>query len=243
MVINSTFSNVSRYTRENRFKSLEKLFLNIISCNEITSILDVGVSTGETSVDLYRILPDNIKLHISDPYSILYKRKLLVFNIYFDFLRELKGIDFLGFPIKRKYSNRFLTRLAEHFYTLFKPIQLGSSFVKVLSLHKEAVKLIDEERIIWEDFDLFNLGKVEVKFDMIRVMNVLNHELFSPKEFRKAFKNILEILNPNGIIFLGRSVVNSPDKFSVSVFKRVDNRLIEIHNLNGGSDFRKYIPL
>jgi len=242
-MINSTFSNISRYTARNRFEILEPMLSKIIQNNKIELVLDVGVSTGETSVDLLRILPSNIKLYIADPYSVLYMRKFFIFNIYFDCDSNLKGLDVMGFPIKMLYKSKILTYFSKLLYYFFKSAKLGFRFKKIFSLNKDVVKLIDEGSMIWFDFDLFKPSDAGVKFDFIRVMNVLNHELFTRIEFQCAIKNICDILNPNGFIFIGRSIKTSPSEFKVSVLQLVDGKLIHYSELNGGADFKEHIVL
>jgi hypothetical protein len=242
-MLNSTFSSISRYTRFNRFLSLEPLLEEIITKNKINSILDVGVSTGETSFDLYNFIPKNIQLYISDPFSYLFVRKILFFNLYYDFNKKFVGLTIFGVPIKNSYRYNILDLFANIILRLFRNFKLQNTTNRDFLLCDVILELLELGKVKWVDFDLFKPTDLQRKFDIIRVMNVLNKGLFSDQEFNYALNNLTNILNDNGFLFLGRSFSDNPNKFKVSVYSLINGKLKLNYELNGGADFKENIRL
>jgi hypothetical protein len=242
-MLNTTFSNISRYTRSNRFHNLDPLLAEIISKFRINSILDVGVSSGETSLDLYNIISRDIELYISDPFSFLYRRRLFFIDLFYNYNMRFVGISIFKKPIKNEYKNWFLDKIGKVVFKLFGNFKLQHTNLKEFLLCDDILKLLHQKKINWLDFDLFNLNNFDKKFDMVRIMNVLNRELFTEKEFDFALTNLKAIMNEKGLLFIGRSFNNDSNKFKVSVYTFQDGKFILYSDLNGGSDFKDNITL
>lgn len=203
----SFYKNSSRETASKRLEKTHDIIYKLVSDKKNVKILDIGVSDGTTTYDLYKYLKKkniNSKITISELILGIYRfssQKIILFtdenfqifkfvvcNVIFDKnLSPLKYlISFLGFYF-------------------FKPILVmlqytESKYIKVFDDKIE--ELLKEKKILKSNLNINYIKDVSKKYDLIRSFNVLNKKNFNNK-IQINLKNIKKILRPNSYFITG----------------------------------------
>ncbi len=208
--------NTFKSTKQNRHNRSDKLLCNYI--NESSVILDIGASTGITSLDVISTLNNLFaKYYITDYNIKVYYNKDKYYYYLFD-------INYKCILIFNKtcviYPNEF--RLLKWFFK--NKIQ---SFIEKNDL-KEALlidpKVIDvvksNSKIEVESFSVFDKWEKQ-KPNIVKVANLLNLAYFTNTEIVNAIKNIKVLMVDNGYLLIvenrdqeqGALFIKSKDQF------------------------------
>lgn len=240
-----------KVTYKNRFDELDKLINEVISEHYKNSvgeikIHDAAVSDGRTSVEWYDALENQSNqfcLTASDLCSelkLLKKKRIqLVFDTD-DILLQVVVPPFV--LVETKSEQRFYLinkALAYYYFKKFKNISKKANHLKrfnksvLTQIHPTCLSYMKSKRnfkyVYHNLFDPF----LE-KYDVIRVMNVLQQAYFSDHENFQILKNIFNSLNKNGLLITGSNdVTKSP--INASIFIRKDNGFSLKKIINDGS--------
>ena len=234
----STGSAVSRLTYKKRFTDLDKCSGKYITDNSI--ILDIGISTGCTAVELYNILTSsNIRftLDVTDPYSRIFCQ-----GNYLKSYRNDQGKLFchtlgpLVFSKNLKYRWLISKVIGYCFDYIFGRIL--NSEGPILLVNQDLQDLLSQGKINWLSFDVLD-SRAPKKYDFIRIMNVLNNSLFSRKQIVQAMKNAVDSLEEKGIILIGRTSNNGQN--NATFYQKGINGISTLENVNNGSELHSII--
>jgi SAM-dependent methyltransferase len=207
---NSTF----KLTRASRFAEIEEAFGKFFAdrAANVHAVLDVGVSTGITTIELADFLRSRgssvkitatdlfIDAHIVEPFRGL--RVLadptgwpLQYDLYGKAIRPwIRRLDYVTLA----FVPLMLARLALR-NRVRALIQQGESKpVRLVS-----TRLAERSDISFiEDNILIRSPDLARRFDLVRAANILNRNYFSDQDLRNAIENIRSYLRGPGVLFL-----------------------------------------
>jgi hypothetical protein len=198
------------------------------------SVLDVGVSTGITSLDLIDRLASFSKFYCTDLFfSIPYERVGDVTYFYHPKTKHciiratdaaityLRGYDAL--PLINGIAKWMLSRAPQY----------SADMRSAPLLHPTlASRLTSDRRLVAKEYNVFQEWDGE-KVDVVKVANVLNREYFSHAEIRAALANLMKALKPEGKLI----ATDNKDVEKVSVFSKSGLE----SEVNGGSGVSRVI--
>jgi hypothetical protein len=233
-----TANATSKQTSAGRFGDLDRLTCSIIAEHELDVIHDVGVSSGVTSLDLYRALAATgipLTFHISDKYAVYRCAGRCPARI-IDAQGSVTELYVCGILGKRDVSNKFpLTRFL-HWWLADGPIR-GQVRSFVLFDH-EVVEHMEKGLIRRVDYDVFTT-RMPGSFSFVRCMNLLNLSYFAPESIEMALRNLIDSLKEGGVLQIGRT---HPDGTSHAAFYRKHgSRLEMLQEVGGGTELRELI--
>ncbi len=229
----SNNNNTSKTTYGGRFVDLNNVLLKLIDNRKIIKIHDVAISSGVTTADLYNFLINNninAQIDASDSFSTIeyYGDNIKYF---FDTNNNLIQIYFFRLFLGLKISNYFF--ISKLFFLLLKISKnTKQKRKKIFLFDKEFHKYYSSNQINYFDFDLFDINHSNTKYDFIRVMNVLNLIYFTNQQIIFAVKNLIESLEDNGIILIGRTSLEGIN--NATFYTKNNNKLISIKSINNG---------
>jgi hypothetical protein len=258
-ISNKTF----KYTHSNRFDDFDyealKVVKNIFTKDKRLLIHDIGVSDARTCCDFIKALTidlrNNFEYLATDYAPELYvvskennysKRLVIDQNdnilqtIYPPFVfNEVHPENKLFYPINfvvRKILNKVFSRKLLKDY-LNKKDDIDIKTITLLC--REFVELMYRNaNIRFEKYDI--LSGPKEKFDVIRVMNLLNSSYFNEADLRKALSNISDSLNETGVFIVGSnlepgSIVNG------GVYKKCGSKFVKLYESGEGAIIDKFI--
>lgn len=222
--------------RKKRHLLTDQLISEEASCIQKPSILEVGASSGSTSLDLLDRLSGSYKQYF-------------VTDLFFTIPYKIKdNVTYFYHPLTKHCIMR-----ASDWYIVYEDVQaaffpLGLIARKLLAcapqydpndslcasmLHPELKSIIDSDsRIVVKEYDIFDAWPDEM-IDIIKVANVLNRTYFSDEKIRLVIVNLKNALKIGGKLI----ITDNRDVEKVSIFsKTIAERLILERELNGGSD-------
>lgn len=200
--INQTWKSTSK----KRHVLTDQLIMDVLpSLRKNPTILEVGVSTGSTSLDLldklgckqgryyitdlYFSLPYQIQGDIAYFYHPTTKKCIMRVSDYTVMYEDSRGAVFpLGF-----FANHYLTNAPEYVHNLFPSASM---------LHptlKQRAKANPD--VVIKEYDIFTPWLCE-PVDIIKVANVLNKSYFSEDEIVSALVNLKQALKPGGKLII-----------------------------------------
>ena len=209
---NGTF----RRTHDARFEDFDgdaiRQIKKFFSKDDLLRIHDVAVSDGRTACEFFNKLKrDFKKMHYHatdrDTYvKIIESKKNPKNKIVRDEEGKLLQIIWppFVFNIPKKESpllypiNRLLIKLLENKTRMKKWLKLNNVKEKRISIFSHEAQKLERDDISFSlgAYDLFN--KMPAKYDIIRVMNVLNKSYFTEEEARKIIINIKNFFKRTG---------------------------------------------
>jgi len=203
--------NVSRKTFAGRLIKLDHLVIDYClpkfsSNNGVFNFLDLGCSTGVTSLDSYNFFKNrdlSFNIYINDPFSFIsiYRIKYLL-SIYKSSVNgsiiSFKLFNFIACVYNRKFFLSFML------YALLKYFSFNIPFYKSVNF------LVSDVNLLLQSGDLFSVNNdffdkpSSERFDIIRVANLLNSDLFSLEKSVEFMSNVFLSLNDNGFLLVAR---------------------------------------
>ncbi len=233
-----TANATSKQTSAGRLADLDRLACSIITEHKLAVIHDVGVSSGVTSLDLYRSLATTglpLSFHISDKYAVYGSagRRLVRIIDAEGAVRELYVCGLLG---KRDVSYRFPATRFLYWLLANRPVR-GPVRSFVL-FDREVLQHIDASLIRRIDYDVFTTHMPR-SFSFVRCMNLLNLDYFPRESIEPALRNLGESLQEGGVLQIGRT---HPDGTSHATFyTRRGTRLEMLQEVGRGTELRELI--
>jgi hypothetical protein len=227
-----TSNETSKQTYAGRFQDLDQIARSIVEEHKLDTIHDIGVSSGVTSLELYRTLATigiPLRFHISDKYAVYGTTGRCPVRI-IDAQGSVRELYICGVLAKRDNSvskkffpgTRFLHWLLANrpyhgpvrWFVLFDP---------------EVLEHIDKGLIGTIDYDVFTTRMPDT-FSLVRCMNLLNFIYFPSAAIETALRNIIESLKEGGVLQIGRTL---PDGTTNATFYRKSGTRLEIMRVVG----------
>jgi hypothetical protein len=233
-----TLNATSKETSAGRFGDVGEIARAIITEHRLDSIHDIGVSSGVTSLDLYRTLAAAgipFRLHISDKFAVYGSSGRFPTRI-IDAQGSVTELYLCGILGKRDVSNKFpLTRFL-HWLLADRPNH--SPIRQFVLFDHEVLAHIEKGLIDCIDYDVF-LTRMPCAFSFVRCMNLLNLGYFPRERIQTAVRNIIDSLKEGGVLQIGRT---HPDGTSHATFyAKRGARLEVLQQVGRGTELREVI--
>jgi hypothetical protein len=233
-----TSNATSKETSAGRFRDLDQIARAIITAHKLDAIHDIGVSSGITSLDLYRTLSASgipCKFLISDKYAVYGSTGRYPTRIV-DADGAVTELYFCGLLGKRAVSNKFpVTRLL-HWLLADRP--LHGPIRRFVLFDPQVLPYLENGLIHRIDYDVFTT-RMPCAFSFVRCMNLLNLCYFPREPIQTALRNIIESLKEGGVLQIGRTL---PDRTSHATFYvKLGARLEVLQQVGGGTELREVI--
>jgi hypothetical protein len=228
--------NIWKSTLKRRHPLTDQLIVELLPSFPKVSILEIGASSGTTSLELINRLANTYSryyvtdLYFTVPYQIqdkatyFYhpKTKHCIMRAT-DHSVVYEDIQGAFFP-QELLTRRLLMRAPN-----FNPTKSSAASM----LHPELKRRVESDsRIVVKEYDMFNAWPGET-VDIVKVANVLNRAYFSDKEIKTAISNL-----KNAIKHSGKLLVTDNRKLEqVSLFSKTEmGNLVLEKELNSGTD-------
>ena len=218
-----------KQTQADRFNFLDDEVITYIK-HSILSVHDIAVSSGTSSLSLFRKLKGRIGAFcVSDKYyKCKYEPGFLLTRV-FDDDDTLLCAYLLGFVyVNSLLSNWFF--LSKYLFAFISK-RPPKYFENVVLYDPKLLKKIDNNTIRNIDYDVFETKK-QNEFNFVRCMNLLNLGYFSEIKIKQAVKNIKVSLMQEGYLLIGRTHPNGENHASLYV-KQNDNFVLIKHFSDG----------
>ena len=232
-----TGSPVSRLTWSGRFEALDGELAQLLDRRCL--ILDVAVSSGETTLDLFLVLKKSgqyFQLSMCDPWSKVFIRRGLITSIRNEFGGFI--LHRVG-PLVFSRNLRWIWALSKVSGMLLnKALQQRDWGDKHSLLRPEVETRLVNREFSWISWDAFQ-GPTETRYDVIRVMNLLNEKLFSRIKIERAVANAHASLTEQGILLIGQT--DHQGVTAATFFRKDDKGFREVKAVNGGTKLANLI--
>jgi hypothetical protein len=233
-----TSNATSKQTSSGRFRELDQVTLSIITAHKLDSIHDIGVSSGVTSLDLYRTLATAgiaFVFYISDKYAVYGSTGRFPTRI-IDAEGSVTELYLCGMLGKRNVTSRFpVTRLL-HWWLADRPIE--GPIRRFALFNHEVVEHIEKGLLRTLDYDVFTT-RMPGAFAFVRCMNLLNPGYFPRERIETGLRNVIESLREGGVLQIGRTL---PDGTSHATFyAKRGARLEVLQEFGGGTELREVV--
>lgn len=232
-------NGIYKTTRANRFIDVDNELVACLNTYHSYAVHDVAVSDGITSVDLYnKFAANNIKtsLNISDKFATIYAEN----KWYGATFKDAEGIvlynDFFGIQAYRATSVRFIiSKLMGYLFPAQSKLKVTDA--AILMLNPKTTQLMNEGKITFRPYDIFEKGTDAGRYDIVRCMNVLNYKVFPDDAIIKGVANLASTVKEEGLFVLGRTQDGTGIN-NASIFRKKGNALQLVKELNSGSEVK-----
>lgn len=234
--VDNTFKTTS-YNRMNDVNKKLKSYIKKFFSKKVM-ICDLGVSSGQSTLELYNDLNEKQIQHIygfdKQIYLKIYKVKKFIFL--FSSKNNLLMVEY------DKYCLRF------RYFFIFKNIErLLIYMLDLMSVKCQKTKVLipnlDKiDKCKFFEQDIFHIKKKYFNlFDVVRVTNLLNYSYFSKAKLKLAIFNINKISKENCIVLINRTT--NKKKNTASLFRKKNGKFELLEDINGGSEIKDLMLL
>jgi SAM-dependent methyltransferase len=216
------------------------MILNAIAGIDTPYILDIGASSGSTSLDLLELLGDRIgKCWITD----------LFFHLY---VMRKGGATYFFHPLTLHCIMRVTDRLLVYEDTTnavppfgwLARILISQAPVfdlevarRVSMIHPLLRKRVEEEGVVICEHDVFD-DWMDEKMDVVKVANVLNRQYFNDSMIKIALEKLKHVLKPGGHLI----IVDNRKLEKASLFGLNEGGTFELRGeVNGGCEIKNLV--
>ncbi|HMO61156.1 MAG TPA: hypothetical protein PKC39_01630 [Ferruginibacter sp.] len=236
-------NGIYKTTKAKRFVDIDTQLTALLKPGVIYKIHDVAASDGITSVDLYNTLKAagiNLELHMSDKFSVIYCEKKWYGALYKDADAAVLYADFFSIQASRYIISRryILSRLLGFLFPQKSPLKPTDKEVHMLN--PKTRSLINEGKISFSYYDIFEVHANAEEYDVVRCMNVLNHNVFADETIVQGALNLVSTIKENGFFIIGRTEENTGQN-RVTIFRKKQNELELVININDGSEVKNLL--
>lgn len=226
-------------TLARRHVETDNVISSYIAGSNNKSILDVGVSTGTTSLELIRRLDKRFERFYATDVLLEIGAVRKNDSVYFYYNKNCIMWANLLFVVYNDYDGAIFpfNLLARNI--IKSGMDKCTSNMEVVSLiNPELRKIISHDsRIVVCKYDVFMPWDKD-PVDIIKCANILNKAYFSDLQINNALNNFYRALDYGGLLIL----TDNRSKEKVSVYKKKETgRFIEELCLNGGSEIRDHV--
>jgi len=233
-------NKTTKQTSKKRFKELDNLTFDLLEKKVNPKVLDVGISSGLTTYELFQLLDSkrkNFQLDATDKYS---KIKLYKTWFYCTIINNQK------IPISIYWGGLYLSNLMSWKYftskILFKIISKfiivnPKKIMEVPLFYSGFTKLVEKNKVRFFDHDVLKPFQF-TNYDFIRVMNIINLSYFTEDQIQKAIANLRSTLKEGGVLMVGRTFHNQNH---VSIYIKKGSKLVPKQHVNNGSEINEIV--
>jgi hypothetical protein len=233
-----TSNATSKETSAGRFRDLDQMARAIITERKLDSIHDIGVSSGVTSLSLYRALTNSeiaFDLHISDKFAVYGATGRFPTRI-IDAEGSVTELYLCGVLGKRHVSRAFPVTRFLHWLLADRPSD--GRIRRFVLLDHEVLKHIEKGLIQRIDYDVFTT-RMPCAFSFVRCMNLLNLDYFRPERIETALRNIIESIKEGGVLQIGRTHPGGTNH--ATFYLKRGTRLEKLQQVGSGTELRAVI--
>jgi hypothetical protein len=233
-----TANATSKQTSAGRFGDLDRLTGSIITEHKLDVIHDVGVSSGVTSLDLYRTLATigmPLTFHISDKYAVYRCAGRCPARI-IDAQGSVRELYVCGLLGKPDVSFKFPVTRFLYWWLADRPIR-GPVRSFVLFDH-EVLEHIQKGLLRRIDYDVFTT-RMPCSFSFVRCMNLLNLDYFPRESIEIALRNLVDSLQEGGVLQIGRTHPDGTNR--AAFYRKHGTRLEMLQEFGSGTELRELI--
>ncbi len=237
----SNVDGITKQTHRGRFADLDTVSLRLCESHNLGRIHDVGVSSGITSVELYRLLEATGRLEnftVSDKYARYYRYPGNPGVCFADADHRLVAAYWGCIHADSAVSGKY--PLSQWLYRRAQTCTVPQNCESFLLYHPELLRLIRANQVKQIDFDILApLDGATQKYDYIRCMNLLNRSYFDEADLLAGLGNLVATLDENGVLQVGRS--DESEGNNVSFFQRKGDRLDLVEQVRSGTEIADII--
>ena len=228
----------SKQTNADRFNDINQITLKYAQEIDDLKLHDTGVSTGITSLQLYKMIKESgktVDFNLSDKFSkYTVKKGGLVTKVY-DAAGNL-NFGYILFAVASKNIKRFF--LSRWLFSLLKRMSDGQNVSTISLYHPLVNQAIVANEVADLDYDVFETEIIE-QYNYVRCMNVLITSYFSDEMIVQGIKNLTKSLVEGGILQVGRTHQNSYQ--NVTFYRKESTKLIKLENVNDGCEVEELV--
>jgi hypothetical protein len=212
----TTAAHTSKQTAAGRF---DEITASLVIEDDLNLIHDIAVSSGATSLELYRVLERRgvrMRFHISDKYA-KYGSTGRALSRIVDADQNTVEMYVCGVLAKRSLTSYFF--FSRFLYWLLAGVDAHRPIKWFVLLDPAIMDYIARGLIHQIEYDVFET-RMPDSFTFVRCMNLLNLDYFAPDRIIDALHNVVESLREGGVLQIG---VSPPP-----IFLDIDPRRSEI---------------
>ncbi len=234
--VETTFKTTSFNRMLDLNKKLKKYIKKFFSKKVI--ICDIGISSGQTTLELYNDLKKETIKSIygfdKNLYVKIYRFKKLIFL--YSSTNDLLMVEYDKYCLRYRYFFIF-KKIQKFLLYFFQFINLKCKETSVLMPNLDKI-----DKCKFFEQNIFNIEKKYYNlFDVVRVSNLLNYSYFSKKNLKLALSNINKISKEKSIIVVNRTTNKNTNL--ASIFLKKNRRFELLEDINGGSEIKDLILL
>jgi hypothetical protein len=226
-------------TRKGRHTLTNNLICDLASFMKKPAILEIGASSGTTSIELINTLKENYKrYYVTDLlFEVQYFKKnkalylyheqncIMYINDWFIFYEDIDNAVF-PFGVIVKYIIRH------------SPVILQKNLNTINLIHPDLLKMTSvNKRITIKMYNIFTPWSGD-EVNIIKAANVLNKGYFSKEQLISAIVNMWNALGRGGLLV----VTDNREIEKISIFEKCDSgTFIEKEKINGGTEISDII--
>lgn len=234
--VDNTFKTTSFNRMFDLNKKLKKYIKKFFSKKVV--VCDIGISSGQTTFELYNELKEEI---IKDIYGFdknlnikIYRLKKLIFL--YSSKNDLLMVEYDKYCLRYRYFFIF-KKLQKLLLNLLKFMNIKCEESNVLMPNLDKI-----DKCKFFEQSIFNIEKKYYNlFDVVRISNLLNYSYFSKKHLIKAISNINKISKEKSIIIVNRTT--NKNKNLASFFIKKNRKFELLEDINGGSEIKDLMLL
>jgi hypothetical protein len=230
-----TANNTTKQTAAGRFRDLDEATISLMRKEGMNVIHDIAVSSGVTSLELYRTLQDRglpARFYISDRYARYGATGRGLVRI-FDADGALIEMYACGVLAKSDLPRNYW--FSRYLYALFAGTSGNGKVRSFLLFDRQVMEHIEKNLLHFIDYDVFQT-RYTPPFTFVRCMNLLNLSYFLPDKIEGALRNIIDSLAEDGILQIGRT---TPDGHNmVGFYRKRGDGLKLVREIGGGTEVR-----
>jgi len=233
---NGTFKT----TCKNRFDDVDAWVCGQLGQPRPLRVLDIGVSSAVTTLDLWKALNAA------------------------GFAPQITGVDL--YPAAYLLDACGVRILAEgdHIYqveigglripntlSLGNPLtaavyQAARAACRLFGKHARPIPLVTPAlagsgiKVVRADVMGDNLAEMGTGYQFVRAMNIINDVYFSAPMIAKAMRNLHEVLAPDGMFLVGRTL---EQRTNATLFRRLESGFVPVARFGDGSDVEALVPV
>ena len=118
--------------------------------------------------------------------------------------------------------------------------ELMSKKQEILLLNPSVQRLLNEKRIRFESYDVYNPDNRIRKFDIVRCMNILNPGIFDEPTLLIGLRNIINSVDANGLWIVGRTDIDSGIN-NATIFRKRNGNMEVMEEFGIGTEIKDLI--
>ena len=234
--------NIHKTTYANRFLDADQITLTLLQNKKDVRVHDIAVSSAITSLELYLSIKEkNIPctFYISDKYANFYSNQHGLIHTILD--DDGQAIHYYLFSVLASPQVSWLYPISRGLFYILNYLLGG---INKNYLHQKSPCLSYHRKVLAHfqpgvfeaiSYDIFYTQMIN-SFSYVRAMNILSLVYFNEEQIKKALDNIILSLREDGILQVGKTSVYG--KNDVSYFRKQNQRLIHLQDLNQGSEIK-----